>query len=92
MGTIRSIIRGWPLLLIALALMAWVIAQEPQKLGNLGYGVAKMAAGGYSGYWLDRAIFPYARPDRVQGVVQGTAFKRRAWIVCACVLASSLIP
>ena len=54
--------------------------------------MSKIAAGGYLGYRMDRAIFPYARPNKLEGIAAGTAQKRRAGIIMACIIAAGLIP
>lgn len=85
-------LRAWPLLLIALVLLAVVVLMAPAKLGLTLYGIGRIAVGAYSGYWADRLLFPYARPHTLQGIAQGAACKRRAIIVAACVVAAALIP
>lgn len=52
---------GW--LLLAIVLMVVVAAIAPQKLGVTTYKLSLLALAGVGGYWLDRAFFPYARPD-----------------------------
>lgn len=92
MNNLKSILRGWPLLVIACALSAWVVLVAPEKLGLLGWGIAKLTGGAYCGYWVDRIMFPYARPHQLEGIERGTAWKRRAWLVSAAILAFGLIP
>ncbi len=45
------------LLLIAIALLA------PQQLPVSLYKLSLVSMAGVAGYWLDRSLFPYARPD-----------------------------
>ena len=52
---------GWTL--IALLLTALVLALAPQQLPVTLYKINLVALAGVLGYWLDRALFPYARPD-----------------------------
>jgi len=52
---------GW--LLLAIVLMVVIVAIAPQKLEVSMYKLSLIALAGVVGYWLDRAIFPYARPD-----------------------------
>lgn len=85
-------LRVWPLLLVALLLLAAVVAMAPAKLGLTLYGFGKLAAGAYAGYWADRLLYPYARPHTLEGIAQGAACKRRAIIVAACIVAAALIP
>jgi hypothetical protein len=68
------------------------------------YKAHLMALGGWGGYWLDRALFPYARPDffidqadPVTGkdtLVYSNAFAsamlRRAIVVAACLICVGL--
>lgn len=50
------------LILAALALAGlWLIS--PQQLPVVLYKVSLVLLAGVAGYWLDRWIFPYARPD-----------------------------
>ena len=62
------------------------------------YKAHLMALGGWGGYWIDRALFPYARPD---AFMQGQAADRtvacfvvsqlrRAIVVAACLLCVGL--
>lgn len=50
-------------LLIALALSLAVFALHPQQLGVSLQKLNLVAMAGVIGYWLDRGLFPYARPD-----------------------------
>lgn len=52
---------GW--LLIALALAAAVWLTQPQQLPVSLYKLSLVSLAGVLGYWLDRSLFPYARPD-----------------------------
>lgn len=52
---------GW--LLLAIVLMVVITAIAPQKLEVTTYKLCLIALAGVGGYWLDRGIFPYARPD-----------------------------
>lgn len=53
---------GW--LIIALALSVLMLALAPAQLPVTLYKINLIALAGVMGYWLDRALFPYARPDR----------------------------
>lgn len=89
---IGSKLRVWPLLLVSVILLAIVIGMAPTKLGLIVYGLGKLAAGAWLGYWIDRLLYPYARPHTLEGIAQGAACKRRAIIVAACVVAMALVP
>lgn len=85
--------RASPLLLLFAITFLVVCHLNPAKAGLALWGVSKIAMGGYLGYWADRLCFrPEDRPHRLQGIAQGTAWKRRAVIVAAAILAGALIP
>lgn len=67
----------------------------PQQLPVALYKGTLVLIGGYLGYWADRWLFPYARPDSFQLVeVNRSSFNlsmiRRAIIVAACILGLTL--
>lgn len=89
----HDLARGWPLLLLFVVSFAGVLALNPAKAGLALWGVTKLAMGAYLGYWADRLCFRDAdRPHRLQGIAQGTAWKRRAIIVAAAIVAGAFIP
>jgi len=47
----------------ALVLLALIAAISPVQLPVVAYKAALIALAAVLGYWLDRALFPYARPD-----------------------------
>ena len=51
---------GW--LLITLALLAAVWAIAPQQLPVSLYKLSLVTLAAVVGYWIDRSLFPYARP------------------------------
>ena len=51
----------WLLAAIATCLLAFILA--PQQLPVSVYKISLIAIAGVMGYWLDRSLFPYARPD-----------------------------
>lgn len=57
-----SLVRAWPLAAIAIVLATIVLLTDIARLDNLLYGVLKVSLLGYAGYWIDRWLFPYARP------------------------------
>lgn len=90
--SLRDKLRASPLLvvfLVAFAITAWM---NPAKVGLTIWGIAKLGMGGYVGYWIDRLVFPYARPHQLKGIEAGTSWKRRAIIVAAAVIAAALTP
>jgi len=51
----------WLLAAIALSFAVWWIA--PQQLPVSLYKLSLVALAAVAGYWIDRSLFPYARPD-----------------------------
>jgi len=54
-------------LLFAIALSVFIFVLSPQQLPVSLYKLNLIAIAGVVGYWLDRSLFPYARPDRYVG-------------------------
>ncbi|MCG5260406.1 hypothetical protein EM868_00365 [Cupriavidus gilardii] len=52
----------WLVVSIVLALLAYTTRQSEALLSITFYKAHLMSLGGWGGYWLDRMIFPYARP------------------------------
>lgn len=52
---------GWLFATILLTLLVALLA--PQQIGVSVYKLSLVATAGVAGYWLDRSLFPYARPD-----------------------------
>lgn len=50
-------------LAIAVALLALIAIVSPVQLPVVAYKASLIALAAVLGYWLDRALFPYARPD-----------------------------
>lgn len=85
--------RAWPLAAMFLITFAVVLCLAPQKAGLALFGISKIALGGYLGYWVDRLSFrDEDRPHQLEGISKGTAWKRRAHIIAAAVIAAALIP
>lgn len=90
---IRDKLRASPLLIVFLITFILVALLAPAKVGLTLFGLSKLCLGGYVGYWIDRATFrAEARPHRLEGIAQGTAWKRRSVIIAAAVIAAALIP
>lgn len=83
---------GW--LYAALILSLVVVVVAPQQIGVTLYKLSLQALGGVVGYWLDRSIFYYARPDDLMAEPHDSRFcfamQRRALIVAACIIGVSL--
>lgn len=52
---------GWQVATVLLGALIYFLA--PQQLPVSLYKLSLVTMGGVVGYWLDRALFPYARPD-----------------------------
>lgn len=95
--------------LTAVLLAASLFAQSawPGNVVSVSlYKAHLMALGGWGGYWLDRALFPYARPEifirkydadeemdfvcKTQPVAFAAANVRRAIVVAACLVCVGL--
>ena len=50
-------------LIAAIALLVLIFITSPVQLPVVAYKALLIAFGVVLGYWLDRALFPYARPD-----------------------------
>jgi hypothetical protein len=53
-------------LLVAIVLSLFIFALSPQQLPVSLYKLNLITIAGVVGYWLDRSLFPYARPDIFQ--------------------------
>lgn len=65
MRTLKSLLRPprmttW--LVVWLVLAAAAFSFSPHLVGVSLYKAHLMALGGWAGYWIDRGLFPYARP------------------------------
>ena len=88
---IRSALRAWPFLALAIIASMIVAMIAPYQLGVMVWGLAKVTLFGYIGYWTDRGMFPYARPHIAPPTGDITydrhAALRRAIIVAAAMVA-----
>jgi len=62
MSRILDFLRAWPIALVALVMFAVAAGTSAISLAVTVYGLAKISAAGYIGYWIDRLLFPYCRP------------------------------
>jgi len=83
---------SWALLAALLSMAVALIA--PQQIPVALYKINLVAIAGVLGYWLDRSLFPYARPAEFVGSPSTDVFSacmiRRALIVAAAMLAVGL--
>lgn len=90
----------WLLVSVALALAIYLAA--PHQLPVTLYKLSLITSAAVVGYWLDRSLFPYARPDQfgrwadnlfvnaTQAEVFAACMQRRAIIVGAAIVAGAL--
>jgi len=89
-------LRIGPWLIMALITTIGVAFLYPHQLGVLLWSLTKLCWGAYLGYWIDRSIFPYARPGDyvVDGPESMSAIAllmlRRSIIIAAAILALGL--
>lgn len=58
---IRARMAGW--LLVSLILTVAIAVTAPQQLPVSLYKLSLITSGAWVAYWIDRSLFPYARPD-----------------------------
>jgi len=79
----------WIVIAIVLTLAIAIIA--PQQIPVTLYKLSLVSLAAAVGYWIDRSLFPYARPDdRLSDLQTASAYLRRAIIVGACIVGVSL--
>ncbi|TVU88294.1 putative holin [Vreelandella titanicae] len=86
-------LRIGPWLILALITSIAVGLLYPHQLGVLLWSLTKLCWGAYLGYWIDRSIFPYARPGDLLGLPTSSVallMLRRAIIIAAAILALGL--
>ncbi|ECA8970980.1 hypothetical protein ETB55_11580 [Salmonella enterica subsp. enterica serovar Omuna] len=84
---------GW--LVASVVLFALIALISPQQLPVVIYKLSLISLAAVLGYWLDRSLFPYARPnwfqtDHNERMVFAAAMLRRAVIVAAVCLAVAM--
>ena len=73
------------LILVPGVLLCGVSLTAPHQVVVVMYKLALVSLAAVAGYWIDRALSPYARPDRCDHAAQ--AGLRRAIIVAATMIA-----
>jgi putative holin len=56
-------------LVVSLLLFGLIFVLAPQELPVAAYKLALITTAAWVGYWIDRELFPYGRPDRFMGEV-----------------------
>lgn len=88
-------------LAVALLLALAIAVVAPQQLPVTLYKLSLIAIAAVGGYYIDRELFPYARPDwllgrwqhgsdKIGAYLAGAAMARRALVVSACIVAVAL--
>lgn len=82
----------WLVVTVLLSLAIGFLA--PHQLPVTLYKLSLVSLAAVAGYWIDRSLFPYARPDCFlvggRDAVFAAAMQRRALIVAACIIGVSL--
>ncbi len=82
----------WIIVTILLTIAIYIIS--PQQLPVSLYKLSLITMAAAVGYWIDRSLFPYARPDNPSiqpyDMIIAAAMLRRAIIVGCAMLAVSL--
>lgn len=82
-----GILRMWQAWLVSLLLLGVIYYLQPQQIGVLLYKTFFITWGAAIGYWIDRWLAPYARPENASSWVPAI---RRTAIVCFAMLAFAL--
>jgi hypothetical protein len=79
----------WGVIAALLTLAIGILA--PHQLGVTLYKLSLVSLAAVAGYWIDRGLFPYARPDELtlSDSQVSAAFIRRAIVVAAVILGVS---
>lgn len=73
---------------IAIATTLLIAGFYPQQIGVLLFKLNALALGAVCGYWLDRGIFPYARPS--ESAPEHAYMYRRVGLMGAVILGFAL--
>jgi hypothetical protein len=86
-----SLLRAWPLLVSLIALGALIWWTMPAKIFITSYGLMKLVAFALAAVLIDQTQFPNDDPETLEGIEQGTAWKRRGLMIAAGMIASGLL-
>lgn len=81
----------WIVVTILLTLLIAIL--KPENLSLSLYKLSLIATAAVAGYWIDRSLFPYARPDDLaltDAIERAAAMLRRSIIVGCAMLGVSL--
>lgn len=85
-----KLFRLWEWFLLTAILLVIVHLIAPANTQVVVHKLSLVTLAAVLGYWLDRRIFYYARPDEVLGDGRRIAEIRRAIIIAACIIGVSL--
>ena len=92
---LKAKLTAQPVLWLFLVTFLVVAVLQPVKVGLLLWGICKLAAFAFAGDWIDARIFhdtdAKPAPLGAEGITDGTRWKRKAWIVCAAIIAGALL-
>jgi hypothetical protein len=82
-------------LFTSLILTGFVYYVAPHQLETTVYKLSLITTAAWLGYWIDRSLFPYARPDHLYESSinvrdMNQAALRRAIIISACIIGAAL--
>lgn len=93
MNDLLDKLRAGPWLVLALIATVLVAILHPHQIGVLIWSLCKLSLGAYLGYWIDRTIFPYARPHTFvdERSPESHATARSCMIRRAIIIAAAII-
>lgn len=88
----RPSIRMFDWIVITVLLTAVIGLLAPHQLTVSLYKLSLVSLAAVVGYWIDRSLFPYARPDELvlTDAEASAAQIRRALVVAACIVGVAL--
>ena len=91
MSRLADLLEGWQWWLFSIAGIAVLQLIAPYQIPLLLWIATQTAVGGLTGYWLDRAMFPGARPGDITDAAEARhARYRRALLIAAGALAVAI--
>ncbi|MBS1186711.1 MAG: hypothetical protein H6R04_729 [Burkholderiaceae bacterium] len=91
-GAARARMSLW--LIVSVLLLASIAVTAPRLLPVSLYKLSLITTAAWVAYWIDRGLFPYARPDGftmdTQQLLYASAMIRRALIISAAMIGVAL--
>lgn len=79
----------WLALAVLLSALTYTLA--PQQLPLSVYKLSLVSTAAVVGYWIDRALFPYAHPDSLLDIPDGADHMTLVLLMCSAMLRRALI-